>query len=131
MRGIGLFRTELMFLAEKTLPTEDMLEHHYRQVVQRPDEAPVNFRLLDVSSRVQIGSEPPRIERNPALGVRGVRRLLQDAGILRLQVRAILRAAAGRDDIGVLVPFVTAASLYDVTSPRSARSVSSPEVVDR
>lgn len=110
MQGVGLFRTELMFLAEKTLPTEDMLEHHYRQVVQRPNQAPVNFRLLDVSTRVQVGGEPPRIERNPALGMRGVRRLLQDGSILRLQVRAILRAAHGRDNVGVLVPFVTALS---------------------
>jgi phosphoenolpyruvate-protein kinase (PTS system EI component) len=59
---------------------------------------------------VQVGGELARIERNPALGVRGVRRLLQDGNILRLQLRAILRAAAGRDHVGVLVPFVTALS---------------------
>ena len=110
MQGVGLYRTELLFLADKSLPTEDALEHHYRQVVQRPNESPVNFRLLDISTRVQVGGESPRIERNPALGVRGVRRLLQEGAILRLQVRAILRAAVGRTNIGVLVPFVTAVS---------------------
>lgn len=118
MQGVGLFRTELLFLAEKALPTEDMLEHHYRQVVQRPNDMPVNFRLLDVSTRVQIGGELPRIERNPALGMRGVRRLLQDSNILRLQLRAILRAAAGRDNVAVLVPFVT--SLSDLQRVKAA-----------
>lgn len=110
MDGVGLFRTELLFLAEKTLPSEDMLERHYRGVVQQAAGQPVNFRLLDVSTRVQVGGEAPRIERNPALGMRGVRRLLQDGTILRLQIRAVLRAAVGTDNTGLLVPFVTALS---------------------
>jgi phosphotransferase system enzyme I (PtsI) len=110
MDGVGLFRTELLFLAEKALPTEDMLERHYRQVVQQAAGVAVNFRLLDISTRVQIGGETPRIERNPALGMRGVRRLLHEGLILRLQIRAVLRAAEGTETTGLLVPFVTALS---------------------
>lgn len=118
MQGVGLYRTELLLLAEKTLPTEDALAKHYRQVVERQDGLPVNFRLLDVSTRVQIGGEPARIERNPALGLRGIRRLLQEGNLLRLQLRAILRAGAGRDNVGVLVPFVT--SVSDLQRVKSA-----------
>src|SRR5690606_6896763 len=117
-QGVGLYRTELLLLAEKTLPTEDALAKHYRQVVERQDGLPVNFRLLDVSTRVQIGGEPARIERNPALGLRGIRRLLQEGNLLRLQLRAILRAGAGRDNVGVLVPFVT--SVSDLQRVKSA-----------
>jgi phosphotransferase system enzyme I (PtsI) len=107
MDGIGLFRTELLFLVEKGKPSEELLTHQYSEVVRGPSEHPVNFRLLDVSSLSGVLKLPSAVERNPSMGMRGIRALLHDGEVLRLQLRAILRAAAGTDDTGVLIPFVT------------------------
>ena len=110
MDGIGLYRTELLFLVEERMPTEDMLVHQYSEVVKGARGQRVSFRLLDVSSRTRVITLPTETERNPAMGMRGIRALLVDGAILRRQVRAILRAAAGVDNIGLLVPFVTGLS---------------------
>lgn len=107
LQNIGLYRTELLYLVEKTRPGEDQLTSHYRSVIEHAGGS-VNFRLLDVAGNTLDPKQPA--ERNPALGLRGVRGLLQDQDTLRRQLRAILRAAAGVDGIGVLVPFVTAVS---------------------
>ncbi len=107
MDGVGLFRTELLFLVDKRSPSEDMLVNQYEEVLRGPSELPVQFRLLDVSSSSGVMQLPGGNERNPAMGLRGVRALLEDNGILRLQLRAILRAAAGQNNAAVLVPFVT------------------------
>jgi phosphotransferase system enzyme I (PtsI) len=106
LAGIGVFRTELAFLADKRRPTEDELVAQYQKVIEGHPGQPVNFRLLDVAAGVFApGAKDP--ERNPAMGRRGVRGLLANQDILRLQLRAILRAAAGTENVGVLVPFVT------------------------
>lgn len=110
MDGIGLFRTELLFLIDERLPEEDRLVEQYEQVVRRLRGQPVNFRLLDVSTGARVAAVDVTPERNPAMGVRGIRLLLQHPDVLRLQLRAILRAAAGTEDTGVLVPFVTGVS---------------------
>jgi len=106
MEGIGVFRTELQFLAEKMRPSEDLLIAAYRQVVEAQAGRPLAFRLLDVAA--QAHGEQRLQERNPAMGLRGVRGLLANRDVLRLQLRAILRAAVGAGEISVLVPFVTA-----------------------
>jgi phosphotransferase system enzyme I (PtsI) len=104
MAGIGLFRTELQFLVERRGPSEDVLTTCYQEV--RAARGTVNFRLLDVQAATLLeGTRAP--ERNPALGMRGVRALLAEQTVMRRQLRAILRAAAGTEDTGVLVPFVT------------------------
>ncbi len=110
MDGIGLFRTELLFLVEDGQPSEDLLVHQYLEVVRGPGDDVVNFRLLDVSSLTKVLQQPSAMERNPSMGMRGIRALLHDGDVLRLQLRAILRAAAGTDDTGVLIPFVTGLS---------------------
>ncbi len=107
MEGVGLYRTELTFLLEKRTPTEEELFEHYREVARHPGAGPVNFRLLDVGTTTPVPGLTQVPERNPALGVRGVRALLDAPALLRLQVRAILRAAAGTHRAAVLVPFVT------------------------
>lgn len=109
MEGIGLFRTELQFLVEENRPAEDKLVESYRQIVESQDGRPVSFRLLDVAAATldrRAGREAPP-ERNPALGRRGVRGLLSNQDVMRMQIRAILRAACGVDEVAVLVPFVT------------------------
>ncbi len=119
MRGIGLYRTELLFFVEDRLPTEDVLVRHYQDVVKLPADQPAWFRLLDVTSYHGVLSGAAKgQERNPALGLRGVRALLRDRKVLRLQLRAFLRALEGRRDAAVLVPFVT--SLSDLQQVRAA-----------
>lgn len=107
MDGVGVYRTELLFLVEARKPTEDVLVHHYSQVLQQSALGPAWFRLLDVTSHSQVPWLHAGKERNPALGQRGIRSLLLEAEGLRLQIRALLRAAAGRERAGLLVPFVT------------------------
>jgi phosphotransferase system enzyme I (PtsI) len=105
LSGVGVFRTELAYLIEGRTPSEDELVEDYRKVIEAQDSRPVHFRLLDVAASTL---EPGRaVERNPAMGNRGVRGLLQNQTILRQQLRALLRAAAGTTDTAVLVPFVT------------------------
>ena len=110
MDGVGLYRTELMFLVEGRSPSEDLLTHHFQEILRGRREQPVNFRLLDLASTSHVIDIPPALERNPAMGMRGIRALLHEGEILRRQIRAILRAAAGIENVGVLVPFVTGVS---------------------
>lgn len=109
LAGIGVFRTELAFLVDRRRPTEDELVTQYRAVLEAQGRQPVNFRLLDVAAAT-FAADGKDAERNPAMGMRGVRGLLQNQELLRLQLRAVLRAAAGTDSTGVLVPFVTSVS---------------------
>jgi phosphotransferase system enzyme I (PtsI) len=106
MEGIGVYRTELQFLIDKARPGEDALVSSYQQVIRSQQGRAVSFRLLDVmAATIDVGQRSQ--ERNPAMGQRGVRGLLASQDLMRMQLRAILRAAAGADGIAVLVPFVT------------------------
>jgi phosphotransferase system enzyme I (PtsI) len=109
MEGIGVYRTELQFLASRMRPEEEALVATYREVVQAQAGRPLSFRLLDVTAATRQ-SEERHQERNPAMGRRGVRGLLLDRDLLRMQLRAVLRAAAGATGVGLLVPFVTSMS---------------------
>ena len=107
--GIGLFRTEFLFMQSETLPSETTQQDYYQHVIESMKGKPVTFRLLDVAvDKVKQTSDmKPLFEgENPALGVRGVRMLLQNKPLLKSQLRAIVRA--GHDaDISILVPMVT------------------------
>jgi phosphotransferase system enzyme I (PtsI) len=110
--GIGLFRTEFLFMQNETLPSESVQQAYYQQVIQGMQGKPVTFRLLDVAIdkiKVMHGMNPVFEGENPALGLRGVRMLLQNKVILKDQLRAILRAA-GDAEVFILVPMVTVAS---------------------
>jgi phosphoenolpyruvate-protein kinase (PTS system EI component) len=110
LAGIGVFRTELPFLAVQgdgpRRPAEDDLVAQYKQVLTGMQGRPVGFRLLDVAGQT-LAADRKAVERNPAMGSRGVRGLLQHQDVLRLQLRSLLRAAAGHEQASVLVPFVT------------------------
>ena len=116
MEGIGVYRTELQFLSDAGRPSEESLVTSYRQVVAAQNGRSLAFRLLDVPASTY--GEQRHQERNPTLGMRGVRGLLQHRDVLRMQLRAILRAAAGAAQVGILVPFVT--SLSDLQRVKSA-----------
>ncbi|MCA8968624.1 MAG: phosphoenolpyruvate--protein phosphotransferase, partial [Planctomycetes bacterium] len=102
--GVGVYRTELLYLLERKMPGEELLLHHYEQVHERIGrDVRVVFRLLDLT-RVQrhAGDDEP----NPALGLRGVRGLFSEPEMLRAQLRALLRASP-EATIEIAVPFVS------------------------
>ena len=117
MEGIGVYRTELQFLASEERPTEDELTESYRAIVEGQAGKPVAFRLLDVAAAtLQVAQRQQ--ERNPAMGRKGVRGLLASQEVLRMQLRAILRAAHDSTSVAVLVPFVT--SIADLQRVKAA-----------
>jgi len=105
--GVGLYRTEFLFLRHKGLPSEDEQFNAYRDVVLGMGGAPVTIRTLDLGAdKADAAGLAIRGEENPALGVRGVRLSLRHPAVFTTQIRAILRAAC-YGPVRVLVPMVT------------------------
>ncbi|MDD2862020.1 MAG: phosphoenolpyruvate--protein phosphotransferase [Acidiphilium sp.] len=121
--GIGLMRTEFLFMNHETLPDEDLQFTTYREAVQAMDGDPVTIRLLDWGGDKQSDASgaaelmPDVHEPNPALGLRGVRLLLHHPALLELQLAAILRAAA-YGHVRIMIPMVS--SLGELTEVRAA-----------
>ncbi|MCK6448864.1 MAG: phosphoenolpyruvate--protein phosphotransferase [Planctomycetes bacterium] len=111
MREIGLYRTELMYLVDKSEPTRDALAKHYASVLDAAHGGAVTFRLLHADSGLEISYLHERREQNPALGRAGVRALLSRERVLRRQLQALLVAGAGAPDgeerVRIALPFVT------------------------
>ncbi len=103
IRTIGMYRTELPVMQRQGRPREDSLSVLYGQVVHAVEE--VCYRLPDLTSASEISNLYPLAEPNPLCGVRGVRLLLKCPDLLSLQLRALLRATAGKV-VKVAVPFV-------------------------
>ncbi|MDE2315867.1 MAG: phosphoenolpyruvate--protein phosphotransferase, partial [Xanthomonadaceae bacterium] len=105
--GVGLYRTEFLFLRHKGLPTEDEQFNAYRDLVLGMGGLPVTIRTLDLGAdKADAAGLVLRGEENPALGVRGVRLSLRYPAVFTTQIRAILRAAC-YGPVRVLVPMVT------------------------
>ncbi|HET8899808.1 MAG TPA: phosphoenolpyruvate--protein phosphotransferase, partial [Rhodanobacteraceae bacterium] len=107
--GIGLYRTEFLFLQRERTPSEDEQFEAYRTLVLGMAGLPVTIRTLDLGADKadRAGVSIPS-EDNPALGVRGVRLSLRRPAVFATQLRAILRAAS-YGPVRVLVPMVTVA----------------------
>lgn len=105
--GIGLYRTEFLFLRHNALPDEDEQFHAYRDVVLGMSGRPVTIRTLDLGAdKADRTGLALRDEPNPAMGVRGIRLSLARTGLLETQLRAILRAS-GYGPVRILLPMVT------------------------
>jgi phosphotransferase system enzyme I (PtsI) len=105
--GVGLYRTEFLFLRHKGLPSEDEQFIAYRDLVLGMGGLPVTVRTLDLGAdKADAAGLALRSEDNPALGVRGVRLSLRHPAVFTTQIRAILRAAC-YGPMRVLVPMVT------------------------
>ncbi len=105
--GIGLFRTELQFMVASTFPRAEAQEDFYRSVLQAANGKPVTFRSIDIGGdKVLPYFKNARVEENPALGWRAIRLTLDRPGLLKTQVRALLKAAAGRE-LKLMLPMVT------------------------
>lgn len=108
--GVGLYRTEFLFLQGTTLPDEDEQYEAYAAVVRAMRGRPVTIRTLDVGAdKADRSGLALAREDNPALGLRGVRLSLARPDVFITQLRAILRASA-HGPIRVLVPMVTNAA---------------------
>ncbi len=103
--GIGLYRTEFFYMSRHTLPTEEAQFNAYRSVVEAMNPKTVVIRTLDVGGDKFASYLGTPVERNPFLGVRGIRFSLKREDIFRTQLRAILRAAAF-GNVKVMFPMV-------------------------
>ena len=105
--GIGLFRTELQFMVAATFPRAEAQEKLYRDVLEAARGKPVTFRTIDIGGdKVLPYFKNATLEENPALGWRAIRLTLDRPGLLRTQIRALLKAAGGRE-LKVMLPMVT------------------------
>jgi phosphotransferase system enzyme I (PtsP) len=105
-QSIGLFRTELQFMLASRFPRLGVQEALYRSVLDAAGECPVTFRTLDIGGDKVLPYMKGLEEENPALGWRAIRIGLDRPALLRTQLRAMLRAAAGRD-LRVMIPMVS------------------------
>lgn len=107
--GIGLFRTELQFMIASTMPKAEEQENFYRSVIKQAGKRSVTFRTLDIGGDKVVPYFRGHEEENPALGWRAIRLSLDRPGLLRMQLRAMLKAAAD-GDLKLMVPMVTEVS---------------------
>jgi len=113
--GIGLFRTEFQFLVSATLPARERQTRLYRDVLEAAGTKPVIFRTVDVGGDKNLPylrQEDGELEENPAMGWRALRLALERDGLLKVQARALLEAASGRQ-LNVMFPMVSEAWEFD------------------
>ncbi len=104
--GVGLFRTELLYLKSKGFPTEEELFEDYREVVETIAPDPVTIRTLDlggdkINSKFEISKET-----NPALGLRAIRLCLKEPELFKTQIRAIFRASV-YGEVQIMFPMIS------------------------
>lgn len=103
--GIGLFRTEIQFMVAQAMPSTSEQQKLYRSVLENVGDAPVTFRTLDIGGDKALPYMSAIEEENPALGWRAIRIGLDRPGLLRSQIRALLKAGAGRP-VEIMLPMV-------------------------
>ncbi|MCA0909603.1 phosphoenolpyruvate--protein phosphotransferase [Qipengyuania gaetbuli] len=107
--GIGLFRTEFQFLVSSTLPQRERQMRLYRDVLDAADGKKVIFRTVDIGGDKAVpylDNSTAERDENPAMGWRALRLSLEREGLLKVQARALLEAAAGRQ-LSVMFPMVS------------------------
>ena len=109
--GVGLLRTEFLFLERDSVPTEDEQYAAYADIAERLQGRPLILRTLDVGADKPLPYVPRRAEANPFLGVRGIRLGLAQPELLETQLRAALRVAA-LHPLKVMFPMVTTLAEY-------------------
>lgn len=104
--GIGLYRTEFPFMERQTFPSEEEQRSIYRQVLESFHPRPVTLRTLDVGGDKALPYFPIE-EDNPFLGWRGIRITLDHPEIFLVQVRAMVRASVGLNNLKILLPMIS------------------------
>lgn len=133
--GVGLYRTEIPFMVRSAFPDVKAQEDLYRQILERAGDRPVTFRTLDVGGDKLLPYFASGSEDNPAMGWRAIRIALDRPFMLRQQLRALVRAAAGRE-LRVMFPmvaeiaeFTAARRIIDLELQRAARLGRVPSAV--
>jgi phosphotransferase system enzyme I (PtsP) len=103
--GVGLFRTELQFLTRARVPRRSELASIYGNVMNAAKDKRVVFRTLDIGSDKVLPYMKPTDEPNPAMGWRAIRVGLDKRGVMRMQLQALIRGAAGRP-LSIMFPFI-------------------------
>ena len=109
-RGVGLFRSEYLFLANMGTPPEEAQYEAYAQVAKRLAPEPVIIRTLDLGGDKMPGRKSSGEEANPFLGWRAIRLCLARPGMFKAQLRAILRASAHNPQLRMMYPMISSAS---------------------
>ena len=106
--GIGLYRTEMVFMLGNGVPTEETQYQAYRRIVERANGKPVTIRTLDLGADKQVDGvgRGGAIATNPALGLRAIRLCLQDPSLFYPQLRAIFRASV-YGKLRIMLPMLT------------------------
>jgi phosphotransferase system enzyme I (PtsI) len=126
--AIGLYRTEILFLRKKQIPSEDEQYEHYRKLLSRMKPLPVTIRTLDIGGE-KILPEPFHSETvNPALGLRAIRLCLRDREMFSAQLRALLRASC-YGNLRILVPMIS--TLEEVRAVQKLIADISQELKDK
>ena len=120
--GIGLFRTELQYMVSSALPRMREQQTFYERAYEHAGKRPIVFRTLDVGGDKVLPYMQTIPEENPSMGWRAIRLGLDRPALFRLQIRALLRAAAGRE-LRLMVPMVA-----DVAEIRRARELVEREI---
>ena len=110
--GVGLYRTELPFMASDRFPGENAQIANYRYVLETFAPRPVTLRTLDIGGDKPLSYFPFQ-ESNPFLGWRGVRVSLDHPEIFLTQIRAMLRSAIGLDNLRIMLPMITSVNELD------------------
>lgn len=112
--GVGLFRTEFMFMNRETLPNEDEQCEAYRNVLKALPGHPVTIRTLDIGADKYLDTSSPRSSTNPALGLRAIRFCLAEPQMFLTQLRAMLRASTTNPGkLRILIPMLAHAHEID------------------
>ncbi len=114
--GIGLFRSEFLFIGRSSLPTEEEQYLAYSSVVKAMQNRPVTIRTLDIGADKALDGEAT-VATNPALGLRAIRYCLAHPDLFATQLRAILRASA-HGVVRILIPMV--AHMHEVKAAKAA-----------
>ena len=105
--GIGLFRTEFLFMDRTAMPTEQEQYEAYKAVSDIMQGKEVIIRTLDVGGDKEISYLKMESEQNPFLGWRAIRYCLEGSDLFKVQLRALLRAGAEHKNIKIMLPLVT------------------------
>ncbi|MDY0309412.1 MAG: phosphoenolpyruvate--protein phosphotransferase [Castellaniella sp.] len=122
--GIGLFRSEFLFMGRPDLPTEEEQYAAYASVVRAMEGRPVTIRTLDIGADKTLDGEVT-VATNPALGLRAIRYCLANPEMFNTQLRALLRAAA-HGPIRVLFPMVS--HMHEIHAARRALARAAEEL---
>lgn len=118
--GIGLFRSEFLYLNRKNAPSEDYQYGIYKQILEQMQGRPVTIRTLDIGADKQVDYFDFEAEANPALGYRGIRVCLDRVDIFKTQLRALFRASA-HGHLSIMYPMITSLAEVEAIKEISAQ----------